>query len=228
MNGPARGPGSARSGTDPADVARAAPAATFRCRECRGALGLVSEREEWFECTNPQCSAAGLPVALWRAQRAGARRGDDVPAPGAGWPRPVLDGLPHPWLTPVSDGKPWWRLLDDARQARAQDGWLCQVCGEPLPTAALVVLNDDRVVSDTALHPRCLTVAREVCPHLTRAGTRYAVVEVTRGDLLADGDPLPLASSNTVENDDVLWVPAWTVRAEAVPSGLRRLGSPLS
>ncbi|WP_372659856.1 hypothetical protein [Amycolatopsis kentuckyensis] len=110
----------------------------------------------------------------------------------------------------MSNGKPWWRLLDGARQALAQDASLCQVCGEPLPTRALVVLDGARVVSDTALHPRCLAVADAVCPHLARSATRYTYAEVTRLDLLADGRPLTPPRPDAVEDDDVLWVATWT------------------
>ncbi|MEV7043921.1 hypothetical protein [Amycolatopsis sp. NPDC051061] len=201
---------------------------TFRCRDCLSDLVHEPELEDQLVCTNRQCGAVGLPVALWRAQRARVRRGEDVPAPAAGWPRHLLDGLPHPWVTPVSNGTPWWRLLDGARQARAQHAWLCQVCGEPLPTAALVLLKDDKVVSDTALHRRCLNTAEVMCPHLAHSRPGYVVAEVTRLDLLADGRPLRPARPAAAEDDDVLWVPAWTVHATAVPSGVRRLGSPPS
>lgn len=186
---------------------------TFRCRDCRGDLLHDPELHDQLVCTNPQCFAAWSPVALWRAQRARVRRGDDRPAPGPGWPRPILDGRLHPWVTPVSNGKPWWLLLDGARQAQAQDAWLCQVCGEPLPTRALVVLDGDKVVSDTALHPRCLAVADAVCPHLADSASRYTYAEVTRLDLLADGRPLKLLRPDATEDDNVLWFPAWTVPA---------------
>ncbi|MGW5721589.1 hypothetical protein ACWEVP_35820 [Amycolatopsis sp. NPDC003865] len=193
--------------------------ATFRWRDCRGDLKHDPELHDQLVCTNPQCFAAGSPVALWRAQRARVRRGDDRPAPGPGWPRPLVQGRPHPWVTPVSNGTPWWRLLDGARQALAQDAWLCQVCGEPLPTRALVVLDGDRVVSDTGLHPRCLAVADAVCPHLTRAATRYTYAEVTRLDLLADGRPLPPPQPDATEDDDIPWVPAWTAPAYSAGDG---------
>ncbi|WIV52933.1 hypothetical protein [Amycolatopsis nalaikhensis] len=78
-------------------------------------------------------------------------------------------------------------------------------------TAALVVLHGDKVLSDTALHPRCLALAEAVCPHLAQSPTRYTYAEVTRLDLLADGRPLRPPRPDVTEDDTVLWVPTWTV-----------------
>ncbi|WIX85835.1 hypothetical protein [Amycolatopsis sp. DG1A-15b] len=192
-------------------TAPARPTVTFRCGECCGPLGHDPDLQDQLICQNAQCSAAGMPVAVWRAQRARVRRGEDVPAPGAGWPRPVLDGRAHPWVTPVSNGTPWWTLLDGARQARAQDAWLCQMCGQPLDAIALVVLREKKVLSDAGLHPRCLHLAAVVCPHLAASGARYAVAEVTRSDLRADGRPLPPIRPDAAEDDGHLWTPAWTL-----------------
>ncbi|MFI6030814.1 hypothetical protein [Amycolatopsis magusensis] len=113
----------------------------------------------------------------------------------------------------MSDGMPWWTLLDGARQVRAQDAWLCQVCGHPLGKAALVVLqqNQTKVLSDTGLHHHCLDLSAVVCPHLSTTRTAYTVAEVIRGDLRADGRPLPPVRPHAVEDDGHLWTPAWTL-----------------
>lgn len=196
------------------------PAVTFRCAECSGPLSHDPELPDQVICVNGQCSSAGMPVAVWRAQRARVRRGEDVPAPGAGWPRPVLGGRAHPWITPVSNGVPWWTLLDGVRQARAQDAWLCQICGEPLDAVALVVLNTTKVLSDTGLHRRCLHLAVVLCPHLAAPKTGYTVAEVGRSDLRADGHPLAPVRLDATEDDGHLWTPSWTLPDPALRGGL--------
>ncbi|MGW5649116.1 hypothetical protein ACWEV3_42975, partial [Saccharopolyspora sp. NPDC003752] len=160
-------------------------------------------------CVNPQCAALGLtlPVSLVHAHQ--VRRGRDVPAPGAGWPRPRLPGhgvdgdiepLPHPYVAPVSHGRVWHRLVDSDRVREIQEAWACQVCGLALDEAAWVFCSESgEVLTDAALHRRCVVLARIMCPHL--AATCYRELEVRRGDLLVD-DHHPRSRA------------VWTVKAE--------------
>ncbi|MFJ7213663.1 hypothetical protein [Amycolatopsis sp. NPDC098790] len=84
------------------------------------------------------------------------------------------------------------------------------------------MLDGDKVLSDTAMHPRCLAVADVVRPHLVHSAARYTYAEVTRLDLLADGRPLAPPRPDAAESDDVLWVPTWTVPANAATFNQRR------
>ncbi|WP_199442195.1 hypothetical protein [Umezawaea beigongshangensis] len=175
----------------------------FRCERCDGGLGFDLDA---LVCTDPECPAAGTGVELWRAQERRVDLGLDVPAPGPGFPRPLLRGLPHPYVTPVTAGRPWWSRVDARRLQHCQLTWSCQVCGLPLPTRAKVLAEGNGDVrNDSALHGRCLRVAAGRCPNLTGAGLR--VVDVTADDLLADGRPLVVDRGATATGDRVSsWV----------------------
>ena len=108
-----------------------------------------------------------------------------------GWPRPVHDSLPVPWITRVDPEGPAWSRVDLHRLLRCQQEWLCQVCGEALPERAWVVLDQGGVVnSDAALHRRCLALATAHCPWLETPPERFRIVEVSRADIDAGGEPL--------------------------------------
>ncbi len=159
----------------------------FRCEECRLLLAWeAAEVGSVLVCGNPQCAAAGLPVTVSAAQRQRTDRGEDLPAPGPGWPRPKLAGLPVPYLLPVTDGQPWWRLTDTERVIACQQQWRCQVCGLGLPDRAWVVLDGRHIDSDTAVHRRCLNLALAHCPHLRRGRGRHRHTDVTRAEIHAE------------------------------------------
>jgi hypothetical protein len=164
----------------------AAPEHPFRCADCRAPLGWdPAEAGRVLICGNPQCPAAGMALTVAAAQRRRIQAGEDRPAPGAGWPRPRRDGLPVPYVVPISDGRPWWRLTDNQRILTCQARWRCQLCGLPLPERAWVVLdNEGHIESDTALHHRCLTLALTLCPHLRHTRRRYT--EILRAQVHAE------------------------------------------
>jgi hypothetical protein len=162
---------------------------TFHCADCKRPMildadtGMVCCQTEW-------CAAIGMPIPVWRAEQ---RRTGDPLAGGmpAGLPRPRHDGLPVPWITPVTGDWVWWRLIHGGRVQACQERWLCQVCGLLLPELATVLVHGDRVISDTGLHAACLNIARAFCPAVSTgvAADAYSVVSVDAGDLLADGRP---------------------------------------
>lgn len=82
-----------------------------------------------------------------------------------GWPRPIIDGLPAPWISANGD----LGDVDAFRRVVAVMTGLCQVCGDPLGITARVYWRPgDRIVIDgTAVHPdRCGPLAERHCPAL--------------------------------------------------------------
>jgi hypothetical protein len=160
---------------------------------------------EQLVCANSQCFSAGMPVAVWQAQRHREALGIDVEACREGWPRPVLDGRPVPYVTPVTAGHPWWRLTDGGRVLQCQNARVCQVCGLALPSQSWVLVDESAaVLSDSAMHARCLRLAAAACPHLVLCDSALVAVQVRRGDLRADGQPL--------SERPVPWRESWMVR----------------
>jgi hypothetical protein len=103
----------------------------------------------------------------------------------AGWPRPIIDGFPIPWVSPVENlGK-----TDPDRILETKERSLCQVCGEPFSDSEdeLVVVFVDggpksqkplgsvdlekvlcRAMDDAVMHLRCAKLAAGRCPCLRR------------------------------------------------------------
>ena len=185
----------------------------FPCTACHSGLDLV---EDELMCVNVQCAAVGMGVPLWRAHRRLVAAGLDVAAPGAGWPRPVFDGLPHPYLTPVMFGRARWRLVDEQRQQECQQRWACQVCGLPLPSAAWAVVNAHQdVLMSTAMHERCVRLAMVRCPNLADPPAILTPLEVTPERILADHEPLDAVLAAAVSEPPATgdWIQRWTLRS---------------
>lgn len=92
-----------------------------------------------------------------------------------GWPRPVVGGLPIPWVSPSDD----LATMNGARAIACSSGAVCAVCGEGYEedeTAYAFVkeksLPDDlgvgaiRAMDNGILHQRCARLALAVCPKL--------------------------------------------------------------
>lgn len=102
-----------------------------------------------------------------------------------GFPRPLIDGLPAPWIAKDKLGD-----IDVFRRACAVMLRLCQVCGEPLGQTAVVWWRpgDLIVIDGCAVHPeRCAGLADRLCPALKAladAGTlrRATVLTVSLKD----------------------------------------------
>lgn len=154
------------------------------CDEC-GHPHFLDTDTGWAEhAATPECCAWGLAVPLWwLLDRAGTDRNP------RGRDRPVCQGRPVPWLTPVTTHGPHWRLIHRGRLAAAQRYWLCQVCGLPITDeeAMLVVDAAGWCLTSAPLHSACVTLSA-ACPAITRRGTIRAI---SSGQLHRTGDIAP-------------------------------------
>jgi hypothetical protein len=168
------------------------PRPWFSCPDCGAGLYWVDlEHGVLLVCANHQCSAAGMELPVWRAQQHREDRGVDRPASAAGWPRPEREGRPVPYVVPVTAGHPWWGLTHGDRLLRCQNSWVCQVCGTGLPSRAWVLVDSrGAVVTDSAMHERCLGLATTSCPHLLAEGSALRAALVDRAEIHGDGRPL--------------------------------------
>jgi len=166
----------------------------FRCVECGDPMHWIPDDPGvLLHCWQLQCADALMPVQVWRAQQHRENLGLDAPSPAAGWRRPRLDGLPVPYLTPVTNGHPWWGLIHRGRLHACQVTWLCQICGLALDRQAWVLLRHNRVITNSAMHQRCLDLARPTCPRLADTGTEFRAAEVTASQLrTVNGEPIGL------------------------------------
>ncbi|MFF5097764.1 MULTISPECIES: hypothetical protein [Actinosynnema] len=132
-----------------------------------------------------------MSLSVWSVHRRLVAAGRDAPAPGAGWPRPLYDGLPHTYLTPVAAGRAWWRHVDALRLEQCQTQWLCQVCGLRLEHQAwLLVDAGGLVLMSSALHRRCVDLSMARCPALSIEQPTER--QVVREQILVNGRPWPL------------------------------------
>ncbi|MDT8913475.1 hypothetical protein [Amycolatopsis sp. PS_44_ISF1] len=180
------------------------PQPWFSCLDCGVGLYWVDlAHGELLICANAQCVGAGIEVPVWRAQQHREALGLDRPVSDAGWPRPVLEGRPVPYVTPVTAGHPWWRLTHGPRLLHCQNDWCCQVCGQGLEASGWVVVDPRGMVqTDAAMHERCLRLATAACPHLLAVAAQRAA-QVRRADIHGDGRPLRDSGALTREQ--------WTV-----------------
>lgn len=110
----------------------------------------------------------------------------------AGWPRPIVDGWPIPWVSPAHT----LAAMDVDRLAEAATGKVCAVCGEahgPADPVYIVVNGPEppfsantlaQAMDSAVMHKRCLQLATGKCPTLLRliAEGRMLVLEVIAGD----------------------------------------------
>lgn len=173
-----------------------------RCGECARPRTYQTDSGRVY-CTTAWCARLGIEVPLWRAAQA-----DRQPGVAAGLPRPVAGGLPVPWVTVTAWGRVWWRALDTSRLCRAQNDWLCQMCGHQLGETAWVMATPEGQVLQAALHRECCDLAQAACPHLaTRTRTRPRLVR--RANLNADGAPLDNAPPATPD-----WPQHWILTTQ--------------
>jgi hypothetical protein len=168
------------------------PQPWFSCPDCGAGLYWADlAHGEQLICANHECFGAGTVLPVWRAQQHREDLGLDRPVSDAGWPRPVLEGRPVPYVTPVTAGHPWWRLTHGVRLLRCQNDWCCQVCGLDLEPAGWVIGDGHGAVqTDAAMHERCLRLASAACPHLLAEAASLRAVEVRRCEVHGDGRPL--------------------------------------
>ncbi|WP_410585421.1 hypothetical protein [Amycolatopsis sp. lyj-108] len=107
--------------------------------------------------------------------------------PERGWPRPLIEQRPAPWLAPVIGDYVAWTALNSRRLAEADQHWLCQVCGCSLASAptAWIAVSEGEVAAGGAMHRRCMHLARTVCPEL-RDDLAYVFIEVHQSERTCD------------------------------------------
>jgi hypothetical protein len=110
----------------------------------------------------------------------------------AGLPRPVVAGLPFPWVTPMGDSGPLFREVERVKAELCRRLWGCQVCGDDLGTTAWVALerpeDGSSVITSAALHRACLSLAVQHCPVLGDVANGYAFTEVYQDDITTAAD----------------------------------------
>lgn len=143
-------------------------AVVFACELCGVPYTVMGDRAQ-AGCLNPSCPRLGWLVNVTGAADAyAALFGDPNPA----GPRPVREGLPVPWVTPVIGRLVLWRFEHGDRLAAAQQRWLCNQCGggvDEVDGHAVVEL-DGRLPTAAPTHVTCGAVALARCPALAAAG----------------------------------------------------------
>lgn len=147
------------------------PAGFPPCPGCGGPLVLVDGSNEVC-CGNDACWITCAPAGDVAVEQHQAPHG---------WPRPIMEGRPVPWVAPIIGDRVAWTALNSTRCGQALRDWLCQVCGQPLGDTAWLAVEAGDVVGGGALHLRCLELARTVCPAL-RGDEAYVYVEVRHAD----------------------------------------------
>ena len=96
-----------------------------------------------------------------------------------GWPRPIIDGWPIPWVSPAEN----LGTTSGERILATKEKALCQVCGVAFEDDAEVVVFVTsetsrkhaevdlaevlcRATDDAVMHPRCAKLAAGRCPRL--------------------------------------------------------------
>lgn len=112
-----------------------------------------------------------------------------------GWPRPIVDGWPIPWISP-SDSL---STVNEARHAAAASGAVCGVCGDSFAEIELVwafVRKETitlpleagwiRPMDNSVLHKRCAQLALKWCPKLNQLRDAGNLQIVATGGNLCD------------------------------------------
>lgn len=94
-----------------------------------------------------------------------------------GWPRPIVNGLPIPWVSPPED----LSQMNGQRAEACASGAICAVCGLGYQDGeeAYVLVRAEAVPADldggyviamdnAVMHKRCAQLAMGVCPALLR------------------------------------------------------------
>jgi hypothetical protein len=96
-------------------------------------------------------------------------RAELPPLPARLSKRPVdARGYPIPWFVQYVNGQPDFRIMDEARRAKAIQHKLCWICGEPLGRWMTFVLGPMCVIhqhsGEPPAHSDCATFAAQACP----------------------------------------------------------------
>jgi hypothetical protein len=106
----------------------------------------------------------------------------------AGWPRPIVDGHPVPWVSPSDE----LAKMDSARATACASGAICAVCGgdyDDNENAYVLVNSKDKpkdistvgvlAMDNGILHKRCAQLALARCPKL-RSLTSEGALKVVK------------------------------------------------
>lgn len=110
---------------------------------------------------------------------------EDAKLTEAGWPRPIVDGLPIPWVSPPHD----LSQMNPSRFSACASGAVCAVCGlgfQNDETAYSLVKEKEQppevsgvqAMDNAVMHDRCVRLSLKVCPKLNElraAGELYLV-----------------------------------------------------
>lgn len=112
-----------------------------------------------------------------------------------GWPRPIVNGWPIPWISP-SDSL---STVNEARHAAAASGAVCGVCGDSfadVEVAWIFVRKETitipleagvfRPMDNSVLHKRCAQLALKWCPKLKQMRADGTLQIVATGGNLCD------------------------------------------
>lgn len=152
---------------------------------------------------------------------------DEYVLTAAGWPRPIVNGYPIPWVAPTTN----LSEVNEGRRLASLGGAVCQVCGEGFAYGeeafAFTWADDDdkleigqylsevrespaeRVyfMDGAVLHFRCAKLTAARCPHI-RDATDLICIRVPAND--ADPTPVEGKFVPTYPAGDVQRVP-WPV-----------------
>lgn len=133
----------------------------------------------------------------------------------AGWPRPIVDGWPVPWVSPKHE----LSRMHDARAAASATGAVCAVCGlgyQDGETAYVLVKADAppgpddqaaQAMDNAIMHERCARLAVAVCPKLKRLRSdgRLRVLRTVgnRATIVPDDDGVFHAQIDREDFEDV-------------------------
>jgi hypothetical protein len=109
---------------------------------------------------------------------------------------PISDtGFPVPWFVAWIDGKPDFRIVDTPKVARAHNGGLCWLCGEPLGRFKCFVIGPmcavNRVTAEPPCHRDCAEYAQRACPFLIRPRAKRNEVGMPEHYMKPAGDMIP-------------------------------------
>lgn len=115
-----------------------------------------------------------------------------------GWPRPIVGGLPIPWISPSDE----LSTVNPARSASCASGAVCGVCGEgfvDIEVAWCFVRKETvpydmsdgwiRPMDNSVMHKRCAQLALKHCPKLKQLTADGNLAIIATGGNLCEIQP---------------------------------------
>lgn len=151
------------------------------CPVCQGPMTLQCDTD-FCDTKYVYCSTVGCPNDGVSAGEVVSELGQPEP----GWPRPLADGRPVPWIAPVIGDRVAWAALNATRLRESEQNWLCQVCGFYLGSAptAWIAISHGEIAAGGGMHTKCRLQAGARCPELRDMS--YVFAEVHQPDRDSD------------------------------------------